>query len=634
MNSPLNRRQFLETASCAASLPFLLPPREARAETVPDSIHALWADFDPRKEPLETEVIREWIENGAVYRYVRYRIGTFKGTAARMAALYGFPSLKGSAPKKLPAVLHIHGGGQRASLGEVKFLVNLGYAALSVNWGGWGGASSGSSHFNAPEGAQPGEPNTEWGSIDPTQLNAERYRSILPGPKQIEEKNQHPKNCNWYALTVGCRRGLTFLEQQPEVDPERLGVHGYSMGGNLTMYVAGTDSRVKAAVPSVGGQGWRWEKHEFIGGTTTQEPVEGDLELFRKTLSFESYAPLIRCPVMHRSSTNDFHGWMDDVYRTNALIPQQITAYSWTPHLNHKLSPEVAVTLPLWMNHFLKGGPALPQTPKTELDLQQTNKIPLLRLHNAHSWPVARCEIFYSSDPDPRARFWRSANVRTEGNAFSAQLPVHSTETALFAFANLYYKLPEPISLEALPGFPKLVHEVCISSGFHSVTPSTLKSAGIQSTLLPTALIQDFSKRLQDWFIVNESHPSLRQLWTRKVTDPVWKGPDKAKLQITLRIAEQNTLAFALVENEWRNYRGQRKIYVCERTFAGSADNQQVTLTHSDFIEVDTAKSLQSWAQIDRLGLCAAFYEGKIKPPTRNWKGSAAEFLRLEWIPA
>ncbi len=71
------------------------------------------------------------------------------------------------------------------------------------------------------------------------------------------------------------------------------------------MYVAGTDSRVKAAAPGVGGQGWRWEAHKFLGGSVTQSPVLGDVDLFRRTLSFESYAPLIRCPALHRSATND-----------------------------------------------------------------------------------------------------------------------------------------------------------------------------------------------------------------------------------------------------------------------------------------------------------------------------------------
>jgi len=75
----------------------------------------------------------------------------------------------------------------------------------------------------------------------------------------------------------------------------------------------------------------------------------------------------MRCAVLHRSGTNDFHGWMDDVYRTNALIPHQPLRYCWSPHLNHRLTPEVEAAMPLWFDQFLKGGPALPETPRSEL---------------------------------------------------------------------------------------------------------------------------------------------------------------------------------------------------------------------------------------------------------------------------
>lgn len=346
-------------------LTLLIASRSLMAADVPQTVEELWADFDPRKDALETEVIREFKEDGGVFRHVRFVVGTFKGQTARMTAIYGFPDGANEKREKLPAVMHIHGGGQRAFLHEVKLLVSHGYAGLSVNWGG----SAGQRPFNSVEGAQPGDPNTDWGAVDPSQLNATRYDSILPGPLQLFEDREHPKNNNWYLLALGCRRGLTFLEQQPEVDAERLGVHGYSMGGNLTMYVAGTDSRVKAAVPAVGGAGWRWQPHQVLGGVIQQDHIKGNVELFRRTMSFESYAPLIRCPVLHRSATNDFHGWMDDVYRTNALIPNRSLRYSWTPHVNHRLSPEVAITMPLWFDQHLKGGPALPATPHSELVL-------------------------------------------------------------------------------------------------------------------------------------------------------------------------------------------------------------------------------------------------------------------------
>jgi len=621
---PPTRRQFLGASAALAALPWLGSKLAFAADGVPQSVQELWADFDPRKDALETEVIREWKEGGGVFRHVRYLIGAFKGQPARMAAIYGFPE---DATEKLPGVMHIHGGGQRASLREVKFLVARGYAALSVNWGGSG---TGQAPFNSAEGAQPGEPNTDWGSVDPSQLNVQGYNTMLPGPKQFFEDREHPKNNNWYLLTIGCRRGLTFLEQQAEVDPQRLGVHGFSMGGNLTMYVAGADDRVKAAVPGVGGQGWRWQPHEFIGGTAQQEQVKGDLEVFKRTLSFESYAPLIKCPVLHRSGTNDFHGWMDDVYRTNALIPNQPTRYCWSPHLNHRLIPEVEVAMPLWLDQFLKGGPALPETPHSELMLRTADHLPRLSVKAKPTWPVARCDIYYSVDPDPRARFWRSAEVVREGDVFTAPLPLQTIDWPLFAFANVYYTLPKPESLALLRGDSTPVREVCISSLLHSVEPMKLREARVAAAANVGTLIDDFSRGWRDWYRLNAGNLTHQETWTRKVTDPMYRGAEGAKLKLALRMPQINRLTFVVKENEWRNYRGPRKTFYCARQIQGNDAVQTITFEAKDFTSGDG--SLKSWAQIDEFGICA--HNPEPGSPVMNpplWNGSSAEFVRLEW---
>jgi hypothetical protein len=183
MNS---RRQFLQGTAALTGGALIGPFSNLAAEAIPQSVTELWAGYDPRLDPLETELIREWKENGGVYRHVRFLVGTIKGQAARMTAILGFPDVSAG---KLPAVMHIHGGGQRASLSEVKLLVGRGYAALSVNWGGSG---TGQAPFNSVEGAQPGDPNTDWGAVDPSQLNARAYSSLLPGPKQLFEDREHP----------------------------------------------------------------------------------------------------------------------------------------------------------------------------------------------------------------------------------------------------------------------------------------------------------------------------------------------------------------------------------------------------------------------------------------------------------
>jgi len=67
----------------------------------------MWEGFNPRNEPLEKEVLKEWVQDGTVLQVVRYRVGMFKGQKAMMAGVYGYPEGKSG----LPGLLQVHGGG-------------------------------------------------------------------------------------------------------------------------------------------------------------------------------------------------------------------------------------------------------------------------------------------------------------------------------------------------------------------------------------------------------------------------------------------------------------------------------------------------------------------------------------------
>jgi pimeloyl-ACP methyl ester carboxylesterase len=61
------------------------------------------------------------------------------------------------------------------------------------------------------------------------------------------------------------RRGLDLLQSLPEVDPERLGCIGHSLGGHNTLYLAAFDERVKVAVTSCGFNSF----FKYMGGDLT-----------------------------------------------------------------------------------------------------------------------------------------------------------------------------------------------------------------------------------------------------------------------------------------------------------------------------------------------------------------------------
>ena len=586
----------------------LLLPIFTVADDVPKTVKELFADFDPRKDPLDSKVVREWEKDGIVYRYVTFHIGTFKHKPARMAAFYAFPM----GVENLPGLLHLHGGGQRAFLHEVEFYAKRGYACLSINWGG-----------REMEEAKDGDPNTDWGAVDPTQQNVPGYFNLKPGEKYLDSV-ESPRNNNWYLLTLGSRRGLTFLEQQPEVDPDKLGAYGHSMGGNLTVYVAGTDNRVKVAAPSVGGSGFRNQPWPLLPEQRKQTP-NGDVKLFDATIGFESYAPHIKAPLLWLGATNDFHGIMDDTYRTGELIPHQNVRYAFTPHMNHRFTPEFAVARPLWIDQFLKGNFPLPKTPVSKLLLTADDGIPVLQVTPDTSLPIERVQLLYSVDPDPQARFWRTAEATKDGAIWTAKLPILSVEQPLFAFANVYYKIP--MSESAPQTVP--TDSLAISSMLHTATPDDLRRAGTMATDTSSSLIDDFSQGWQDWYTLSANNPHHWEYSTRKLNDPKWQGQSDKKLSLEVQSEHENELVIVLTENFFRSYRGKSQEFVAVVKLNGGKP-ETISLT-PDAFSTTTGEKLSSWKNVDLLSLRAYFEKDGKLLGSNSWRGPQPEFKKLWW---
>ena len=586
------------------------------APRVPQTVEELWADFDPQRDPLEVEVAAQWAEEGGVYRLVLYTIGTFKGTKARMAAFYGHPE----GARGVPGLVQIHGGGQRASLNPVRYYVSRGYACISVNWGG-----------RPLDEKHPEWPNTDWGAVDPTQNNVRSYASLKPTPKSLESFAS-PKNNNWYLLTLACRRALTFLERRPEVDAARLGVFGHSMGGNLTFYVAGTDPRVKAAAPSVGGVGFRTHDVPGIPGTARKiDRNDAATQLHRRTIASEAYAPHVRCPILFLGATNDFNSRMESVYRCYALLPHERYRFALAPHLNHRFVPESEVCRPLWLDAHLKGSFVFPKTPEAELLLEQPDGVPRVRVTLDPSKPVAGVDIYYAVDPDALARFWRDAGAVKKGDAWEGTCPLTDLELPLVAFANVRYRFPEPELLSR----GRRVAEFALSSRLLTTTPKALRTAGVRATDKPSLLIDDFRRGFHDWYVLSGANPHHWQFWTRKVTDPKWRGPKGARLALEIQSAQANTLVAIVCENEWRGYRGRRKEYLAEVKLPAADGWQEVRLSLGDFKEAKQGSPLASWDELDQLGL-RAFADierrgEKIKLGGR-WAGPVPRFRNLRWV--
>lgn len=610
------------TITCAA---LLLSISHVAVAAVPQSVAELWADYDPRKEALESEVLKEWEQDGVVCRVVRYQVGVFKGVPSKVAAFYGFP--KGAT--KLPALLQLHGGGQSASLDGVIRNAKRGYASISLNWGG-NKMSLGKENWSGPQ--------TDWGKLDathPPQRNkTNHFVGLLTPDEYTLDTVESPRNSNWYLVLMAARRAITFLEQQAEVNPDRIGVYGHSMGGKLTTDLAGIDKRIKAAVPSCGGAGNILESQTDLAGCVKTNP--GPMEL--ACVSDNAYIPLITCPILWLSPTNDFHAPPGNMAWNWRNLPDDRTRFSIAPHLNHRHTGEHEITQYLWFEEHLKNAFKMPQTSKLVVNLKTPEGVPLVTVTPDESKPVQRIDIYYSIDPHELTRFWRAAGAVKNDKSWTAVCSVMSINQPLFVYANVIYDLPAEYRKADQAGSSNRNDTFAISSRIQSVTPAQFLAAGIKATDRPERLIDDGARGWQDWYQLNWDHAPLWSVYTRKLKDAKWRGPDGAKLVFEIKCQSDNALVIKLNCNAWSAFApGKPAVdYAAVKPLKGSNDWQTVSVSLEELVSTDPkiTAPLADWQTVTEFGFGPGgeiVKDGqKVKVDGKPWQGSR-DIRNLRW---
>lgn len=599
------------TVFAAAATPSFATPEE------------LWAGYDPRALPIEGEVAKEEIVDGIVLRTVYYTSEVTDSFKVRVVAYYGFPV----GGNKLPAIMHLHGGGQNAMAEYVRFFAQRGYACLSVNWGG------------RPLEGKLENGRTDWGPL--------RYNQNADDIGSVYNLEPNGRANSWYHWAMVGRRGLTFLEQQPEVDAGRVGMFGVSMGGQLTWLIAGMDHRLRCA-SSVFGLALL---HEPLPGIAGSEyvPALKDKPLWRTALDPIAYAPRIHCPFFYLGVTNDIHGRMDMIDRTLRTMPADHWQ-TYALHMNHRVGLAEARALERWMDCWLKDGAAWPRSP--ELRLDSDSSLGTMRAHLAlpDSPGVRDVTMHYSADPFPQSRFWRTITPDRGPGGWTAALPLTTTAQGLQAFANVHYQ-----------------SGLTLSTPLVQLDAAGLDAAGVKASDFSTSLIDDFARGAEDWFNVDTGanallsekefyqvvahgpqapggitwNPAVAGDWkyfTRKVGDAKWRGPTGSVLRIDLTAEHANKLVVVLSRNYGRPP-AKEMVYAATVPIRGGRP-ESIILRPADFNNIDDGPAIADWTDVNVLGFVGRHVvSGKNRqhPDIElggKWQGPAPVISRVEWVEA
>lgn len=89
-----------------------------------------------------------------------------------------------------------------------------------------------------------------------------------------KHRERHPNSLGMAKMLYDAVRGVDVLESLSDVDKKRIGAVGHSLGAKEALYLAAFDERIKAAVASEGGIGFRstnWDAPWYLGPAIRDE---------------------------------------------------------------------------------------------------------------------------------------------------------------------------------------------------------------------------------------------------------------------------------------------------------------------------------------------------------------------------
>ncbi len=203
---------------------------------------------------------------------------------------------------------------------------------------------------------------------------AERgYVTIAPDYPYMGELQTSPYDLGYVSTTMkgvyNHMRAVDLLQSMDEVDPERIGAIGHSLGGHNTLFLAAFDERVKVAVTSCGfnafaqyeeGNLWAWSQDKYMPRVADLYDKDPDKMPFDFTEVLGAIAPR---PVFINAPINDSNFEVSGVRRcVDAALPVYTKIFgvrdrlmAYYPVAEHDFPDETRRRAFLFLDWWLKG---------------------------------------------------------------------------------------------------------------------------------------------------------------------------------------------------------------------------------------------------------------------------------------
>jgi dienelactone hydrolase len=170
-------------------------------------------------------------------------------------------------------------------------------------------------------------------------------------------RERHPDVLGMAKMLYDAMRGVDVLVSLPDVDVDRIGACGHSLGAKETLYLAAFDQRIKAAVASEGGLGFRstnWDAPWYLGPAIQDESFPLNHHQLLALIAPRPF--LILAGELGRGAADGDRSWplLDAALPVWKLYGEPARLGLRNHHLGHALPPAEYAYLQEWLTTYLK----------------------------------------------------------------------------------------------------------------------------------------------------------------------------------------------------------------------------------------------------------------------------------------
>lgn len=388
-------------------------PKEEKFMSNIISPEELWSSVSLPEE-LDAEMTSTREINGNVYSDVYFNGRRFGDAVTRIYGVLAYP--KGR--ENLPVILLVHDTDSSVDTSFIDFFLSMNFAVLMCDMGG---KAEGRKYTYYPDAIS----------------YANRCENADSEIRIVKDTPEKTMAFEWTCVQM-C--AIKLIKSLKEFDGNKIAAVGIRDGSEIVWRLSYLEPSLSCAA-TLFYAGWGELGRSYKNDENKQGEITSELASYVAALSPQSYAPIIKTPMMYLTASNSELANLDRALDTMARVNGEVQSITYiTPNALDSIDNLGTVDLKLWLcEHLLDADIVFPDKPMLSLE-NFSNKL-VATCVAGDPLTVKSVELYYAEGsfiPSRRCYLKRELTLSGGGN-YVGSVDISSSDEFIYAFVNVEF---------------------------------------------------------------------------------------------------------------------------------------------------------------------------------------------------